>query len=95
MSERTHRRRIVAQLKAKGAIVLPFVGGRESVIGSPDCIISHWAWSGYVEFKGAKTVTQPHQRKMHNELRRRGDECIICREGKKLNVELQRILDHG
>lgn len=67
-------------LKKRNALVFAIVAGKRQEPGWPDRYVAHTLWSGWLEFKGPKTVVTDLQRYRLRELVARGVEAWVLRE---------------
>lgn len=64
-------RKLVDELRSRGARVFSCVGSGKQGSGWPDRYICHPTWTGWIEFKGPKTRFPPIQRNMIRDLNAR------------------------
>jgi hypothetical protein len=61
------------------AMVLNLHGHAMQGGGWPDLYIVHWRFKGFIECKGPKTKLEPRQRKIMEDLVKRGDSAYVLR----------------
>lgn len=61
MNETQWTKQVCIGLERKNAFIIPYVGNRRQKRGVPDRWITHRLWTGWLEFKGARTKIEPLQ----------------------------------
>ena len=79
MKESAFTAKICKTLESQGAVILALVGGFRQTRGIPDRFVAHPKWSGFLEFKGAATRLELHQKILIEKLVKRGVNCQIYR----------------
>lgn len=80
MSESFFRTKLCTNLRKFGAVVIPIVGSRRQMAGTPDIYLSHKRVQTWIEFKGKKTVIREIQLVMMRKLYESGSGIFIIKE---------------
>lgn len=83
-TESTFRAPLIKNMRGMGAEILSIVGSKMQGDGWPDIHIDHIHWSGWIEFKGVKTLVKPHQTQKMKDLVAAGAKVYIARAPDKI-----------
>lgn len=83
MTETQLTARLVKAWRKMNADVLNITGSAFQSPGWPDICIRHSIWSGFIEFKGEKTVLQKHQARIIKRLKEGFNVVIVRFKGQR------------
>ena len=96
MKENEFAKRMTKAIRDCNGIVLSVVGNKMQQAAWPDIYVAHRYWQGWIEFKGHRTVLREDQRRMIEELHKRGVNAVVVRyhpEGCMIETEHGVLLD--
>ena len=79
MKETDFAKKITKNIRDCNGLVLSVVGNRMQQNSWPDIYVAHRYWTGWIEFKGLKTMLRKDQAKLLEGLRERYIEAYVVR----------------